>query len=827
MIRIASLYKGRTAVHISVRHALVFAVAAILQLATTAARLHAQEGEIVRGRILGPLNVPIPNALVTVTSAQSQMVRSIRTDSTGIYVAFFGTGDREYVVDVRALGFSPQNVHLRRNSESPIIVRDIHMRFVVITLSRPYALDTVPIIAQRILPPRAVDLAFGQEWSLTRYRPFVFDKSDLLALAASAPSVQALTGFNGDTTGYSVLGMSPEQNNIIVDGSTFGGRPLPRDAIASSQIATTTFDAGRGNFAGGQISATTRSGSDFMQGNFRVSTSGRQLSWVDPEWSSPIPMVVSASGSVGGPIRPGKAYYFTAAEFRRSTTALWSLLEPRPIDLDRAGLTADTISTVGNTLMQLGVPLTRSEIPTDRGDMNLSGFVKLDFVPRQRSTLTFRADASVQEQLGNGVYSFGFPSLASRGSNTRGGLQASSSGYFGDILESLQSYVEFSHYTSAPYVNLPQGFVNVSTQLPDGREGLTSLQFGGATNEAQTSTIKWETRNEIAWLAGENKHRVKFGQSITLDRTNSEQRNDPLGQFSYATLGDLQANHPSSYSRHYSSRRRGMGSIAGALWVGDEWRVNQRLNLEYGLRADAVRATRRPPHNSAVDSLFGLSTSFAPENIGLSPRLGFSWMTRYMVTGGIGAFRGVIPPSRVAAQFDAAGLPSSSQLLECVGDATPSPDWTLGPAAAPTACTDGAAPVTFSTTQPNVSAFDRYYHAPVSWRANLNLDNVRLKKWFVRGGITYSFGTAGESTMDLNLRRTPAFSLANEGGRAVYVPRDAIVPTTGAIAPGASRVSDLFTRVMAFKSDMGTRAFEAQLSLSPPRPIFLSSTLGS
>ena len=191
------------------------------------------------------------------------------------------------------------------------------------------------------------------------------------------------------------------------------------------------------------------------------------------------------------------------------------------------------------------------------------------------------------------------------------------------------------------------------------------------------------------------------------------------------------------------------------------------------------------------------------------------------LSGGFGAFRGVIQPSDVATLADLTGLPNTVRTLACVGDATPIPDWALyasDPAAIPIACLDGGAPIEFSDNQPRVC--DRDFHAPLSWRGNLRLDGLTLGDWRLSLETTQQLGFNFKSAIDENLRRTPVFMLAEEDTRPVFVAPTSILPATGEVGPAAARISDRFGSVLRNVSDLKNLATQLTASLSPPRPLF-------
>src|SRR4029078_9159767 len=87
---------------------------------------------------------------------------------------------------------------------------------------------------------------------------------DLAALAASLPGVQLIPGADGSTSGFSGLGLSPDQNAATLNGMACGGSNLPRDANVSTSLATSPYDVSRGNFGGGLLTVRSRGGNNYI-----------------------------------------------------------------------------------------------------------------------------------------------------------------------------------------------------------------------------------------------------------------------------------------------------------------------------------------------------------------------------------------------------------------------------------------------------------------------------------------------------------------------------------------------------------------------------------
>jgi len=807
-------------------------------------QLAAQEGgegaEIIRGRVFGPDSLPLRDAMVTVVGVQSEIEQTTRTNEQGLYTVLFPDPEGDYLVTVRYLGMAPQTYRVtNQGAASRLLVQDVRLSMV------PQQLEAVAVVgaAGRSPPRRSDDRSVGgNEQNALGGKLFSLDPSDLNALAASVPGILRVPGADGQSDGFSVLGLPPDQNAITVDGSTFDGNTLPEDAIARATAKTTTYDPSQGQFSGAQLALGTRGGTNRFAANVRSTIMPTSLSWADPASPKPLPRDLSLGGSIGGPIRPGKAFYFGSLEAKRGSSDLLSLLNPNETILGDRGISRDTVSRLAGSLSALGVPLTSDAIPDEQLNDRLSGFGRIDLRPTATSSVTVRGDGSWTRNGGAGISALAFPAQGSGQRSGKLGLQVSTAVYFGGFLSELKTYLQSSSSSSEPYVFLPRGDVRFGTAYDDGRVGLTSIGFGGGSGAiSHQETRRWETNHELSWMTVDSRHRLKLGQQFSLWRTTSQAVSDPFGRFSYASLSDLEANLPASYSRTLDSRERSSSGVSGAVWTGDEWRRGERLRVEAGVRLDVARAGTRPLYNPAVDSLFSLRTDEVPSDIGFSPRLGFSWVMRpgafdralaqgsqqtrsqLTLSGGLGAFRGVIPPAEVSALADLTGLPNTVRNLACVGDATPIPDWALyalDADAIPEACLDGGAPIEFSDDRPRVSVYDRDFHAPLSWRGNLRLDGLMLGDWPLSLETTQQLGFNGKSAIDENLRRTSLFTLAEEDSRPVFVAPTSIVTTTGEVGPAAARISDRFGSVLHNVSDLKNVATQLTASLSPPRPLF-------
>ena len=253
------------------------------------------------------------------------------------------------------------------------------------------------------------------------------------------------------------------------------------------------------------------------------------------------------------------------------------------------------------------------------------------------------------------------------------------------------------------------------------------------------------------------------------------------------------------------------------------------------MRVDANHFSSTPTYNAAIQQLFGARNDVTPNDIYVSPRLGFSWtygaapqisafegaarIPRAVVRGGVGVFQSLAPATLLGSAIDNTGLPGAVQQLACVGAAAPVPDWTaytLDPASIPSACADGSTGSVFANASPNVTMFANDFSAPRSIRGNLQWNGpVLANRFSLTAEVTYSRNINQRDFVDLNFRPVAQFTLPDENGRPVYVQPGSIVAATGAVASGDGRVSSQFNHVSEQRSDLVGDSRQLRLSLSP------------
>lgn len=811
------------------------AVALLLAFAmprTPAAQVGATT-DIIIGTVTGPDGQPLAGAVVQATSLETQWSRQRTTDARGRFTIVFPEGGGQYELTVRYVGMAPVRVTIVRQADEDRLVANVRMELTVVTLE--------PVAVQAAAQSRGLERlgpgATGRDLRSEAMSRLPITASDLTALATLAPGVVGMAETDSTRPSFSVAGQRPTANRATLDGLSYSGAMVPLDAIRTTRVVTNTYDVARGQFSGGLVASTTRSGTNVPQGAFTYSGRDRALAWGGVT-ASPFSQGYTQNqigGGMGGPVVRDRLFAFAALQGRWKDQALPSLLTADPATLERLGVSSDSAARFLALAGAAGVPLRVPDARHDRGTNNAAALLRMDWNLAEAHTLMLRLDGRWNSDDPVRVRPLAFPSTGGRRSEQAGGLMASLTSHFGEqFINEVRGYISAVHTDAGGFLALPEARVHVTSDLPDSIRGIATLTFGGnhAFPQHVDNTMA-EVREEVSWMTQDAAHRIKLGGFLNAARLRANQTPNQFGTFVFHSLDAFAAGRPSSFTRTLAPLDHAGTSWNEALYLGDTWRASARLQLTYGARLEAAQFRGAPTYNRTLDSLFGVRTDRIPRELHVSPRIGFTWtlatesegagqaLPRRILRGGVGDFRSLPATPLYSAALSAPGLATAETQLQCIGSAVPTPAWAQyaqDPAAIPSQCVDTASAMTISP-RPNATVFDPGYAAPRAWRASLGLQQQLLGLYTLTLDASYARGVHQYGFRDLNLVAAPRFTLPDESGRPVYVPADSIVPTTGALTSLASRVSPQFSQVITIGSDLrsDTRQFTVGLSRLPPR----------
>jgi hypothetical protein len=812
----------------------LFLLAFALPSLGAARALHAQT-DVIRGKVTTLEGLPLQGVRVTATSIPGNVTREARSDNRGSFQIVFPGGTGDYIMGYALIGYGFRQFEIKRMADEDVLIADARLSVV--------QLDTVSVTAsvqQRVNRNQATPDISGTEQLIATANLPPELQGDLAAMAASLPGVTLIPGLDGAPDGFSVLGLGADQNSTTLNGQQFGANSLPRDAMISSSLSTSSYDPSRGGFSGGNFNIRSGSGSNFKSRGMSLVINTPQLEWTDAaaralgaEFTN-----LSLGGVMSGPIQRNKSFYSLSYQLGRRSADNQTLLSTSPVGLATAGVSHDSVNRFVGILQNRGVPSVQGPLHPNKVNDNGSFFGSVDFSPPNSTSgnsfgLTFNGNWGRQNAVGASATQLA--SASGERTNWGGGLQARHSGYFGLILTESTLGINGSRDFGDPYLDLPTGRVRVNSVLGDGLSGVQTLTFGGSQGLSSSSrAVTANFSNTLSWFDNANKHRIKLTTELQHVSNSQDLSNNLLGTYYYNSLADLEAGSPTSFSRTLTARQRSTGQVGGGIAIGDSYRRNPDLQFQYGFRVDASHFTKAPTFNPAIETAFGLRNDHLPSPISISPRFGFSKTLgqsqeinaffgaarapRAVVRGGIGVFTNNTNAGQISSALDNTGLPSGAQQLMCVGPATPIPNWTAFAddlSSVPNRCADGTAGTVFSTTTPNVYVVSSSFRPQRNVRSNLSWSGSILDARFsAYVEATYSYNMNQQRTVDINFRPDVRFALGDDN-RPVFVQTSSIVPTTGAIAANDARVTTSFARVSELRSDLKSQTAQLSVRLNP------------
>lgn len=488
----------------------------------------------------------------------------------------------------------------------------------------------------------------------------------------------------GATEGaVSIAGQNNRYNSFYVDGAvnndvfglsasgTNGGQaaiaPISIDAVDQFQVVISPFDASLGNFVGGGINAITRSGTNKTEGSVYYFLQNQNLAGKTPTGLKQNATRLANFSKktygfrVGGAITRNKLFYFVNVDLQRD-------IRPQPFDFSQyrgntntlAGLNALANSLRTNFGYEPGGFLDNTEEVaadriTARIDWNISDRHKLSvsnrYVKGERLNTTTSSNNTIN--FYNNGYSF--PTRTNSTSAELKSLVGKSSSNkllitFTDVLDDRRP--------------IGQDFPRV--RINDGAGAIVFGPDNSSTVNLLTQK-NWSLYDEFKFTLG--KHSLKVGVDYEYNDVYNAFIQNTFGNYTYSSLADFTANNrPQAYTYGFSNIDAGKGDntdaaakfkiAKGSLFVNDEYRASDNLNLSFGLRADYFKVLSQPwadgytnnvaiPAFSQYYDLQGARSGLAPKiPIAFSPRVGFTYKIpeeNVVIRGGVGMFTGRIP----------------------------------------------------------------------------------------------------------------------------------------------------------------------------------------
>lgn len=648
----------------------------------------------IQGTVTDEVGTPIAGATVTVTDERTGAMRTFTTGPNGTFAATGLITGGPYTVSASADDYEGQTVSDVQTS----LQGNTNLTF---TLAAGGGVITVS--ASRV---QLTQLAVGPGTSfagdvLESVPSFNRDVRDVIRIDPRV-SLDRDDGGSGQDR-ISCLGGNDRGNAFTVDGISQGdiyglndtgfssrsSTPIPYDAIRETQVQFAPFDVDYGNFTGCAVNVVTKSGTNEIHGGafFEYSDNGLRGSTVEGIEIAPVEPEKHWGAHLGVPIIKDRLFLFGAYEHHEAAFSQDEGPVGAGFPIEIEGVTLEQFNEITGVLRDV-YGIDSGPLVTSRPFKNDRYFVRADW----QITDAHRLEATYQRL---------------EESSTRVDDQASTGSFAGTVVGQNTYYLsgtESNYYSARLYSQWNDIF---STELRYSRSEVQDLQdpvgggeaqsdnpipriivgidngedpagavevgpgFSRSANDLQTTVD--QARFVMNLDLGE--HRLKAGAEYNhADLFNLFVQN-ATGTLVFENIDDLRNGVLSNGTGTFNTPGNVVnGSTAGAfgnfsfsgdvrdagatfhrnifsLFVQDDWRATDRLDVTLGVRVDSYSGSYPNPNDNYFERYgFYNTTGFSDIKPLVQPRLALSYdlddssvFSRAKVRAGLGIFSGGDP----------------------------------------------------------------------------------------------------------------------------------------------------------------------------------------
>jgi hypothetical protein len=597
----------------------------------------------------------LPNAKITIVNLGTELKKTAETDSGGNFVVTLLPVGR-YRVTAELTGFKMATIREIALAQGDRQRLDIRMALGQVQ-------ETVEIEAQT--PALQTDTSsLGTLFDQHAVESLPLNGRNFMQLAqlsagANAGAANGLASGNRpddrrSSSNVTVNGQMSYANNFLIDGMDDNERYIGTiiikpsvDALSEFKVVTNGYAAELGRTAGGVIVMLTKSGTNTFHGSayeFFRNQSVDAKNYFAGAGPKPDYKQHQFGGSIGGPIKRGRTFFFADYEGIRLNQGI-TYTSTVPTLAMRQGNFAG-LATIYDPITR--VPFANNQVPVTRFDPAGQKLLNLYPLPQtsaavnnftyspNRRVVGHKFDTRVDQQFGqkgtffarysfDDVYNFLPPQLPAVGSIEAG----SDTGYFAGpariraqnaaisyiysftptfILQQSFGYARIANHTQPPnYGN------NVNTQLgipgtnvDDDSSGLSPISVSGYRGLGDgTSTPIIDYNNVYQYAASISKmagrHSLKAGTNLIFRRLMQFQSNQAKGQFTFNSqstsdgngngghaIASLLVGYPTSTVRSKTLYKPDFHAAEYGFYVQDDWRLTNQLTLNLGMRYDII-----------------------------------------------------------------------------------------------------------------------------------------------------------------------------------------------------------------------------------------------
>ena len=430
------------------------------------------------------------------------------------------------------------------------------------------------------------------------------------------------------------------------------------ESIQEFQVSLSPYSPAYGGGAAGYVNTVTKSGTNAFHGHafyYNRNTGTGAIDAVSKANGYPKALDVRQQfgAGLGGPVVKNKVFFFFDYEHQRRKDPVSIInTSQAAVNVTNFGLPAGTALPAPT-----GFPLPTSLTAADPGNpaylqqvSNALFEIKsnLGFYPRRQDDVVLfeRVDllATSKDQL---AMRYNYNTFTSPGSATSNPISTNGQqAYSDDAAQDHDALVHWTHAVSPTFLLDSHVFYsrnNDQTQPtplapPDPFPSIkltVPSAFGlgrGTLNDIRE--YEWGFSEHVNWIKG--RHSYDFGADIAHDSNVSLSYSGYNGTFTYPSLTGFALGQYSLYSQNSGQPLYRIAFGTYGFYLGDTYKVNQKLTLNLGFRED-FQVYPQPPLNPALP----LTGKYNNDYDRWAPRLGFAYhvLPRTVIRGGTGYFR--------------------------------------------------------------------------------------------------------------------------------------------------------------------------------------------
>lgn len=465
----------------------------------------------------------------------------------------------------------------------------------------------------------------------------------------------------------SAMGVNNRFNDFQIDGVSFNDpfglnasgfatfrNPISMDFVEQVAVDLTPYDVSRSGATGATISVVTKSGSNEWDGSVYYTSRDESSAGDLPNGEKFPPFSETIKNfTLSGPIIEDTLFFFVGyEEFERTSPFTYGAADSNALNKsNETSATFDEIANIAKTVygfdpgdyQNLSFPETAEEVVA-KIDWNINDSNSLALNYSKKEELNWSNTG--RNKFSSVAYSK--PPVTER----------MSIDYTGEISDNLQIKANYTNYDfTEDAESIGGNFPEVSVTGPNGDKIYLGGEKYRAANYISVSSDIYSFKADYTLgahvITGGFEYEKSSLQNTFLARYNGEVQFANIDDFAAGNWSYLRFNVPTAGLDRLDTITADFDVKKLSYYLQDAWSVNDRLEVQFGVRIDSLNTPTAPVENAAFVEKYGYSNAQKFDYTVVQPRASFSYdltedfannvIETMAVRGGYGLFMGRFP----------------------------------------------------------------------------------------------------------------------------------------------------------------------------------------